>query len=156
MKPETRERPFSHPGWVFELKYDGFRMVAAGGEGEARLFYKSGHDATRIFPELAAAVAALPFRGVILDGEAVVLDEQGHPDFQRLQRRGLRVRPADVQHAAAASPATLFVFDLLGFADFDLRPLPLSARKAILRRVVAPGGDWLRLSEEIPERGEDL
>jgi bifunctional non-homologous end joining protein LigD len=156
MKPETRERPFNHPGWVFELKYDGFRMVAAGGEGEARLFYKSGHDATRVFPELAAAVAALPFRGAILDGEAVVLDDQGRPDFQRLQRRGLRVRPADVQHAAAASPATLFVFDLLGFEDFDLRPLPLSARKAILRRVVAPGGDWLRLSEEIPERGEDL
>jgi bifunctional non-homologous end joining protein LigD len=156
MKPETRERPFNHPGWVFELKYDGFRMVAAGGAGEARLFYKSGHDASRIFPELATAVAALPFRGVILDGEAVVLDDQGRPSFQRLQRRGLRVRLADVQHAAAASPATLFVFDLLGFEDFDLRPLPLSARKAILRRVLAPGGDWLRLSEEIPERGEDL
>jgi bifunctional non-homologous end joining protein LigD len=156
MKPETRERPFNHPGWVFELKYDGFRMVAAGGEGEARLFYKSGHDATQVFPELAAAVAALPFRGVVLDGEAVVLDDDGRPSFQRLQRRGLRTRLADVQHAAAASPATLFVFDLLGFEDFDLRPLPLSARKAILRRVMAPGGDWLRLSEEIPERGEEL
>ncbi|HEY0553533.1 MAG TPA: DNA ligase D [Thermoanaerobaculia bacterium] len=156
MKPETRERPFNHPGWVFELKYDGFRMVAAGGEGEARLFYKSGHDATRIFPELAAAMAALPFHGVVLDGEAVVLDDDGRPSFQRLQRRGLRTRLADVQHAASVSPATLFVFDLLGFEDFDLRPLPLSDRKAILRRVVAPGGDWLRLSEEIPERGEDL
>jgi bifunctional non-homologous end joining protein LigD len=156
MKPETRERPFNHPGWVFELKYDGFRMMAAGGAGEARLFYKSGHDATAIFPELAAAVAALPFHGVVLDGEAVVLDDDGRPNFQRLQRRGLRVRHADVRHAAAASPATLFVFDLLGCEGFDLRPLPLSARKEILRRVVAPGGDWLRLSEEIPERGEDL
>jgi bifunctional non-homologous end joining protein LigD len=156
MKPETADRPFSRPGWVFELKYDGFRMIAAGGAGEARLFYKSGHDATRIFPELARAVAALPFQGVILDGEAVVLDEQGKPHFQRLQRRGLRTRMADVQHAVAASPATLFVFDLLGFEDFDLRPLPLHARKEILRRVVPAGGDWLRLSDEIPERGEDL
>jgi bifunctional non-homologous end joining protein LigD len=156
MKPETADRPFSRPGWVFELKYDGFRMIAAGGAGEARLFYKSGHDATRIFPELARAVAALPFQGVILDGEAVVLDEQGKPHFQRLQRRGLRTRMADVQHAAAASPATLFVFDLLGFEDFDLRPLPLHARREILRRVVPAGGDWIRLSEEIPERGEDL
>jgi bifunctional non-homologous end joining protein LigD len=156
MKPETRERPFNHPGWVFELKYDGFRVVAAGGAGEARLFYKSGHDATAIFPELAAAVAALPFRGVVLDGEAVVLDADGRPSFQRLQRRGLRARPADARHAAATSPATLFVFDLLGCEGFDLRPLPLSARKAVLRRVVAPGGEWLRLSEEIAERGEDL
>jgi bifunctional non-homologous end joining protein LigD len=156
MKPETADRPFSRPGWVFELKYDGFRMIAAGGAGEARLFYKSGHDATRIFPELAGAVAALPFRGVILDGETVVLDEQGKPHFQRLQRRGLRTRTADVQHAAAASPATFFVFDLLGFEDFDLRPLPLHARREILRRMIPPGGDWLRLSEEIPERGEDL
>jgi bifunctional non-homologous end joining protein LigD len=156
MKPETADRPFSRPGWVFELKYDGFRMLAAGGGGEARLFYKSGHDATRIFPELARAVAALPFRGLLLDGEAVVLDEHGHPQFQRLQRRGLRVRLADVQHAAAAHPATLFLFDLLAFEDFDLRPLPLAARKSILRRVIPPGDGWLRVSEEIPERGEDL
>ena len=156
MKPETADRPFSRPGWVFELKYDGFRMLAAGGGGEARLFYKSGHDATRIFPELAQAIAALPFRGLLLDGEAVVLDEHGHPQFQRLQRRGLRVRLADVQHAAAANPATLFLFDLLAFEDFDLRPLPLAARKSILRRVIPPEDGWLRISEEIPERGEDL
>jgi bifunctional non-homologous end joining protein LigD len=156
MKPETSERPFNRAGWVFELKYDGFRMLAAGGVGESRLFYKSGHDATRIFPELAEAVAGLPFRGLILDGEAVVLDDQGRPNFQRLQRRGLRVRTADAGHAAAASPATLFVFDLLGFEDFDLRPLPLASRKEILRRVLPVGGDWIHLTEEIPERGEDL
>ncbi len=156
MKPETSERAFNRAGWVFELKYDGFRMLAAGGAGEGRLFYKSGHDATRIFPELSQAVAGLPFRGLILDGEAVVLDAEGRPNFQRLQRRGLRVRLADVQHAAAASPATLFVFDLLGFEDFDLRPLPLASRREILRRVLPPGGDWLRLTDEIPERGEDL
>jgi bifunctional non-homologous end joining protein LigD len=156
MKPETAERPFNRAGWVFELKYDGFRMLAAGGAGEARLFYKSGHDATRIFPELSQAVAGLPFRGLILDGEAVVLDAEGRPNFQRLQKRGLRVRLADVEHAAAASPATLFVFDLLGFEDFDLRPLPLAARKEILRRVLPAGGDWIRLTEEIAERGEDL
>jgi bifunctional non-homologous end joining protein LigD len=156
MKPEARERPFSRPGWVFELKYDGFRMLSAGGAGEARLFYKSGHDATRIFPELARAVAALPFRGLLLDGEAVVLDDAGRPHFQRLQKRGMRTRAIDAEHAAAATPATLFVFDLLAFEDFDLRPLPLATRKAMLRRVLPPEDGWLRLSEEIPERGEDL
>lgn len=143
MKPETSERPFSRPGWVFELKYDGFRVLAAGGEGKARLFYKSGHDATKVFPELVREVAAMPFQGLILDGEAVVLDESGKPNFQRLQRRGLRTRPitrsTDAAHAAAMAPATLFVFDLLACEGFDLRPLPLTARKEMLRRVLAGG-----------------
>lgn len=160
MKPQTRERPFSQPGWVFELKYDGFRVVAAGGGGEARLFYKSGHDATRILPEIARALAALPLAGLILDGEAVVLDAGGKPDFQRLQRRGLRTRAIDSEHAAAATPATFFVFDLLACEGFDLRPLPFMARRALLRRVMsaapAEAAGTIRLSDEIPERGEDL
>jgi bifunctional non-homologous end joining protein LigD len=156
MKPETRDRPFSREGWVFELKYDGFRMIAAGGAGEARLSYRSGLEATGIFPEIARAVAALPFRSVVLDGEAVVLDGDGRPNFQKLQRRGLRSRPMDAEHAAAESPAVLFAFDLLGFEEFDLRPLPLSERKEILRRVLAGADGFLRPVDSIPERGEDL
>ncbi len=155
MKPQTRERPFSKAGWVFELKYDGFRLLAAGGAGEARLRYRGGAEATRAFPELARAVAALPFHGVILDGEAVVLDEKGRPSFQRLQQRGLRTREIDAARAAAVTPATLVVFDLLACAGFDLRPLPLLERKSLLRRVL-PGEGPLLLAEEIPERGEDL
>ncbi len=155
MKPQTRERPFSRAGWIFELKYDGFRVLAAGGMGDGRLRYRNGAEATRAFPELALAVAALPFRGLILDGEAVVLDETGRPCFQRLQRRGLRTSPIMARHAAAATPATLVAFDLLACEGFDLRPLQLGARKSILRRVLAAGGPIL-LAEEIPERGEEL
>jgi bifunctional non-homologous end joining protein LigD len=160
MKPETREQPFSKSGWVFELKYDGFRVIAAGGQGEARLSYRSGHDSTRILPELARAVAGLPFASLILDGEAVVLDEAGKPDFQRLQRRGLRTRAIDAERAAVATPATFFVFDLLACEGFDLRPLPLAARKALLRQVLSAGAaaepGSIRLSDEIAERGEEL
>lgn len=158
MKPEAAERAFSRPGWVFELKYDGYRMLAAGGASEALLLYKSGKDATVIFPELAGEISSLPLGGLILDGEAVVLDEAGKPNFQRLQRRGLLTRAADAAHAALASPATLFVFDLLACEGFDLRPLPLTARKELLRRVMAGTGaqGWIRVSEEVPERGEDL
>lgn len=154
MKPAARERPFSRAGWLFELKHDGFRMLAAGGSGEARLLYKKGRDAAQTFPELAAAVADLPFRSLILDGEVVILDDQGRPDFQKLQRRGLRIGPADAVQAAA-EPAVLFAFDLLACEGFDLRPLPLAARKAILRRVI-PGDGVLRVADEIAERGEDL
>jgi bifunctional non-homologous end joining protein LigD len=160
MKPETRERPFTKPGWLFELKYDGFRMLAERREGAPCLLYKSGRDATPIFPELAAAAAALPF-DLILDGEAVVLDEAGRPVFQLLQRRAQRTRQIDVEQAAVASPAVYFAFDLLAFEGYDLRPLPLAVRKDLLHRVLALAGGIgslgpLRTLESIPERGEDL
>ncbi|HKV07809.1 MAG TPA: DNA ligase D [Thermoanaerobaculia bacterium] len=156
MKPETSDRPFSRAGWIFELKYDGFRMLAAGGAGEARLSYRSGMVATHIFPELAEAVAALPFEGLLLDGEAVVLDEAGHPSFQRLQRRGLRTKSVDAHRAAADHPAALFVFDLLAIAGFDLRPLPLLQRKGILARVLSVAAGPVRYLDHVPVRGEDL
>ncbi|MES1211376.1 MAG: non-homologous end-joining DNA ligase, partial [Acidobacteriota bacterium] len=157
MKPETRERPFTRPGWLFELKYDGFRMLAERRDGQVRLLYRSGRDATAIFPELAQAMAALPC-DLILDGEAVVLDEAGRPAFQLLQRRAQRTRQIDVEQAAVASPAVFFAFDLLAFEGYDLRPLPLSLRKDLLQRVLsfaAPAGP-LRNLDAIPERGEDL
>ena len=144
MKPEVSDRPFTKKGWVFELKYDGFRLLAEkSGEG-ARLAYRSGRDATKIFPEITRAVNDLPYASLLLDGEAVVLDESGRPDFQRLQRRD--------------GTAVLFTFDLLSFEGYDLRPLPLTVRKSVLRRVLPPRETTglLRYVEEVPERGEDL
>ncbi|MFL6197648.1 MAG: DNA ligase D [Thermoanaerobaculia bacterium] len=148
MKPEIADRPFTKKGWVFELKYDGFRLLAEkNGEG-ARLAYRSRRDATGIFPEILRAVADLPFESILLDGEAVVLDESGRPDFQSLQRRGQRTQSIE-------NTAVFFVFDLLSFEGYDLRPLPLSVRKSVLRRVLSEGG-LLRYVEEVPERGEDF
>ena len=160
MKPETRDHPFTKPGWLFELKYDGFRMLAERRDGQVCLLYRSGRDATLIFPELERAMAALPF-DLVLDGEAVVLDEAGHPVFQLLQRRAQRTRQIDVEQAAMASPAAYFAFDLLAFEGYDLRALPLSVRKDLLRRVFSLAGDVLspgslRALEALPERGEDL
>jgi len=79
MKPQAAAAPFSDPRYLFELKYDGFRMVAArqapagGGVPRPALYLRSGREATETFPDLARAVAALTFRAV-MDGEAVVLD----------------------------------------------------------------------------------
>ena len=156
MKPEVRERPFTKKDWVFELKYDGFRLLAEKIEDDgARLAYRSGRDASRIFPEITRALIDVPFRSLLVDGEAVILDDGGRPDFQRLQRRAQRTRAIDVERAAAEHPAVLFVFDLLSFEGYDLRPLPLSARKAILRRVLPPAG-LLRYVDDVAERGEDF
>jgi bifunctional non-homologous end joining protein LigD len=151
MKPEVSDRPFTKKGWFFELKYDGFRLLAEKMEAGARLAYRSGRDATRIFPEILRAVADLPFQSLLLDGEAVVLDESGRPDFQSLQRRGQRAQSTD-------NTAVLFAFDILSFEGYDLRPLPLSYRKSVLRRVLPPRETTglLRCVEEVAERGEDF
>jgi bifunctional non-homologous end joining protein LigD len=172
MQAEVGARPFTAAGWVFELKYDGYRLLAGrSAAGAARLHYRSGRDATALFPELARAVGALPFAPLVLDGEAVALDAAGRPSFGLLQRRAQRGPAAPAAPAAnavpAASPArpksgepavAFFVFDLLACEGFDLRPLPLFTRKAALRRVLAaadPHGP-LRYVDAVEERGEDF
>jgi len=155
MLAESREKPFSAPGWLFELKWDGYRALAAREAGEARLRYRSGADATATWPEVARAVRALPFERFLLDGEIAVLDEEGRPSFARLQRRAQLTRPAEVARAALALPAVLMAFDLLALGDLDLRPLPLSARKGLLRELVPREGP-LRFADHVEEQGEAL
>jgi bifunctional non-homologous end joining protein LigD len=153
MLAETREKPFTDKDWVFELKYDGFRVLAARDGDEALLLYRRGNDSTAVFPEVARAVAALKLSPLVLDGEVVCLDDDGRPSFQRLQKRALLQRASDIARAALELPATLCVFDFLAFEDFDLRPLPLVERKRLLARVL-PGTGPLRLVEHVEEHGE--
>jgi bifunctional non-homologous end joining protein LigD len=154
MLAETRERPFSDPAWTFELKYDGFRALAARRDGKAQVLYRRGLDATSIYPDLARAVSALPFE-LVLDGEIAVVDAEGRPSFQLLQKRALLTRAPDIDRSAVERPVTYFAFDLLGCEGFDLRALPLSVRKDFLRRVLPKAGP-LRYVEGIDERGEEL
>ncbi|MBI4409357.1 MAG: DNA ligase D [Gemmatimonadetes bacterium] len=153
MLAETRERPFTRAGWLFELKYDGYRILAARTHGEASLRTRNGRDITAVFPDVARAVAALPFDHIVIDGEVVVHDDAGIPSFQRLQQRALLTKPADVRRAAAELPASLYVFDLLGFEEYDVRPLPLVERKRLLR-LALPQIGALRYSDHVEEQGE--
>lgn len=153
MLAETRERAFSRPGWIYELKHDGYRILAAREDGEARLLTRNRNEATGTFPEVARAVAALPYDGLVLDGEVVVLDETGRPSFQRLQRRGRLTREPDIARAAVALQATYFAFDLLACEGLDLRDLPLVERKQFLRRVLPEVGP-LKYTDHIEEVGE--
>src|SRR6266540_1650925 len=155
MLAETREQPFSKPGWLFELKLDGYRVRAAREGGEARLVTRNGHDIAPAFPEIARALAALPYEGFILDGELVVPDEAGRPSFQRLQNRAKVTRAVDVRRAAVETPAVLYVFDLLAFEGYDLRPLPLLKRKALLERILPRAGP-LKYLEHFAKDGEKL
>src|SRR6267143_921721 len=121
---------------------------------ELILYSRKGLDYTESFPEIARAVKAIPLEGVILDGELVVLNESGHPSFNKLQARA-KLGAREAKRAAIDSPATLYVFDLLAFAGYDLRKLPLLKRKEILRKVLPQTGP-LRYSEHFEKNGEAL
>lgn len=140
MLAETRESPFTSDDWLFELKHDGFRLLAARSGDEVRLVYRRGNDATHVFPEIARALREQPFPDLLLDGEVVVLDETGRPSFQGLQKRVQLSRRIDLEQAARERPATLFAFDLIGFEGLDLRRLPLVVRKQALARVLPAKG----------------
>ena len=155
MLAETRDRPFTDPAWIWEIKYDGFRLLAAREGLAARLRYRSGLDATAAFPDLVRALSGLAFERLVLDAEVVVLDDLGRPRFGLLQKRALLQRRLDIERAAVELPATLFAFDLLALGDFDLRTLPLLRRKSILRRVLPATGP-LRFADHVDERGEAL
>lgn len=155
MLAEPAEAPFRRAGWLFELKYDGYRVLAEQRGGRALLRYRGGDEATALFPEVARAVAALPGEGAVLDGELVVLDARGRPDFQALQARAQLRRPADVAAASVSRPATLFAFDLLSAGGLDLRPLPLAERKAILG-ALAPRLGPLRFADHLEAEGVAL
>lgn len=155
MLAESKDEPFDKKGWVFELKLDGYRMRVGREDGKARILTRNDNDATATFPEVAKAVAALPYDGLIFDGEICVHDEQGRPSFQRLQNRAGLSRTPEIRRAMVTAPATFYVFDLLAFEDFDLRGLELLERKEILQKVLPAAGP-LKYSEHVPEKGEAL
>ena len=155
MLAESRDAPFSREGWLFELKYDGYRLVARREGARATLRYRSGQDATALWPEVVKGIQALPADRFVLDGEVVVLGPDGRPAFQALQKRAQLQQAADVERAALASAATYYAFDLLAFEDRDLRGLPLATRKGLLARL-APRLGPVRYAEHVETRGEDL
>ncbi len=139
MLAEAQEKPFNAPGWLFELKLDGYRTLASR-DRTSRVLSRNGNDLSACFPEIVQALKALPFERLLLDGELVALDEHGRPSFQRLQQRAQLRRALDIRHAVVDCPVTFYAFDLLAFDGFDLRGLPLSSRKRLLQRVVPLAG----------------
>ncbi len=155
MLATTEERPFTREGWVFELKYDGYRLLAERVAREADLRSRAGHDLTTTFPEIARAVRGLPYEGLVLDGEVVVNDLEGRPSFSRLQKRGRILNRDDALRASVELPATYYAFDLLGLEGFDLRGLTLLERKAALREILPSVGP-IRYADHIAEQGEAM
>jgi bifunctional non-homologous end joining protein LigD len=131
-------------GWLHELKLDGYRVQARKDGDKVQLLTRTGLDWTHRMKTIAAEVARLPVESCILDGEVVVLTEDGNTSF------------ADLQAAFQESvkkPLTYFVFDLLHWNGRNLRGLPLRERKAMLAKILLSGGEGLRLSEHLEASG---
>jgi bifunctional non-homologous end joining protein LigD len=133
-------RPPSGGGWSYEIKFDGYRILARIEDGITRLFTRNGHDWTARLPALRDALAEMPVASAWLDGEAVVLDKDGRPDFNALQ---------NAFDTRSTAEITLFAFDLLWINGTDIREQPLLARRRLLEKVMTDSDSpLLRFSED--------
>ena len=150
MMAHAGDGPFSHREWLFEPKLDGFRALAHVRHGKVTLRSRTGLDMTEKFPEAVAELAAQPVEDMVVDGELVVLDEEGMPSFEMLQQS------LDVPARARAGGVTVplyYPFDLVRLGGRDLTGLPLKERKSLLERAVVPG-DIVRVMEYVEGDGE--
>jgi bifunctional non-homologous end joining protein LigD len=143
--PEGRE-------WLFEIKYDGVRVLAERRGDTVTLLGRSGQVVTARYPEVVSALRALAFDRFLMDGEIVALNAQGVPSFQQLQARMGLTRPGDVARAMVAVPVEAVFFDCLALEGHDLRRVPLAGRKACLRRVLPPLG-VARFGDHVEDAG---
>ena len=116
--------------WIFEMKFDGYRAMAAASGEHVRIYTRRGQDWTARFPALVAAIARLDLDGALLDGEIVAIDEKGRSDFNALQN-ALDGRDSMLSY---------FVFDLLEEKGKSLRRRPLRQRKALLQELMGAAG----------------
>jgi bifunctional non-homologous end joining protein LigD len=134
------DRAFSDPEWLFEIKYDGVRVVAERAGSTVELFGRNGQSVTARYPEVAEALRALAAERFILDGEVVAFDAVGRPSFQRLQERMHVTRPADVARLRESVPVSGVFFDCLALEGHDVRELPLVERKELLAQLLPARG----------------
>jgi bifunctional non-homologous end joining protein LigD len=147
MKPKLLEQAPTGGDWVYELKFDGFRIIAVKNGRKVNLVSRNGNELAARFPEVADAVRALPLDECVIDGEVVALDEQGKSSFQLLQ--GLEME-------GRKSPTYYYVFDLLQAEGKSLTAQPLERRKELLQRVCEDADEVIRYSGEVGTDAEPL
>jgi len=118
--PRPAKEPPAGPGWIHEIKHDGFRIIARRDAAGVRLITRNGYDLAARFPLIAAAIAALPARSCVVDGEAIAVDDNGLSVFDLIRHRRQ-------DHAV-----TLCAFDLIELDGEDLRREPIEVRKRTL------------------------
>jgi bifunctional non-homologous end joining protein LigD len=135
------DKPFDSKEWVYETKWDGFRLIAEVKRGSVRLFSRNGIEVTARYPAIAQALRPI-VEPCVIDGELVALDTKGRSHFQLLQN-AMRDEKTRLQYC---------VFDLLFLGTEDVRHKPLLERKRLLKQML-PRTKLLRYSEHIQEKG---
>ena len=139
--------PFDDPDWLFEVKWDGFRVEAVVDGGSVRLWTRGEQDASRYFGPFLDAPGWLDGRRAVVDGEVIALDERGEPDFSLLQAR---IKGKGL--VAVSTPFVYEVFDLLHLDGRSLLEAPLEERRSLLADTLRPD-PRVRLSEHIETDG---
>lgn len=150
MQARVQRDSFSHDEWLAELKFDGYRVLAATTPVGAALQTEAGVDCTRLFPEVVAALSELP-AGHVFDGEICVLDVAGRSRFDLLRTRMLRGA-----WSADCAPVVFCVFDHLKDRQHDLRHWPLAERKQRLKKILAGTPPELMCVDGLPGDGNWL
>jgi bifunctional non-homologous end joining protein LigD len=135
------KEPFDHPDWIFEVKWDGYRAVAEIQGDGVSLYSRGGISFDKKFSPIVDSLRKLRFDAV-LDGEIVVVDDQGRPDFETLQH----------YQNPGSGHLLYYVFDLLYFRGHDLTDLPLFRRKGLLKKIL-PSTSKIRLSDHVWKEG---
>lgn len=150
LKPELATLVESAPDgdWLYEIKFDGYRVMARIENGDVKLLTRNGHDWTHKLPRQAEALAALGLESAWLDGEMVVANDQGVPDFQALQ---------NAFEAGSSGKIAYYLFDMPYLNGMDLRKVPVQERRAALAAVLEPNeSPLLRFSDAFEETPEAL
>lgn len=148
MKAKLCEQPPTSGAWSYELKFDGIRLIAVKNGAKVSLISRNRNELGSRFPEVVAAIAALPIKNCVIDGEVVAMDEQGRSSFQLLQGRDL---PGGKNY-----PVSFYAFDLLQAGSELLINQPLEKRKAQLQRLCAAVKDPIRFSGEVGDDARKL
>ncbi len=150
MEPVGWREPFSDPGFAFQVKWDGVRILALVGD-EVILQNRNLRARTEQYPEIVEVLEKLfKGRGVVLDGEMVVLDREGKPSFSRILRRDLAADRVTVRRLRKEIPVVYTIFDILYDGHQDLCREPWTNRQETLREVL-PEADNLHLTENFPD-----
>lgn len=137
------DEPFSKDGWIFEIKWDGYRAVAEIENGKVNLYSRNLQPYNQKFAQIAESLKRFPGNAV-LDGEVVVLDKDGHPNFQLLQ-----------DYPNSGGEITYYVFDLLFLDGHNLEHRPLLERKELLQKVLPPLPN-ITYSQHIERNGQEF
>ena len=140
MKPKLLEKPPGGGNWLYELKFDGIRLIAVKNGEKVNLVSRNGNELAARFPEVADAIRSLPVKDCVIDGEVVALDEKGISSFQLLQAYEMEGQQAPIYY---------YVFDLLEAAGKNLTSLPIEGRKSLLAALCDGAETTIRFSGEI-------